>query len=73
MTDTPAQIEQLVRDRIMARKGEERFVIGAQMFESARRMMEASLPRDLSKMERRRELFRRTYGRETGLEKLIWA
>ena len=39
MTDTPAEIERLVRDKIMARSAEERFVMGAQMFESAREMV----------------------------------
>ncbi len=73
MTDTSPQIERMVRDRIMAKTGEERFVIGTQMFDSARKMMAASLPSDLSETERRRELFRRTYGNKTGLEKLIWA
>lgn len=73
MTDTPPQIERMVRDQIMARTGEERFLMGAQMFESAREMIKASLPRGLSDVERKRELFRRTYGGETGIEKLIWA
>jgi hypothetical protein len=73
MTDTPPEIERMVRDRLMARSGEERLAMGAQMFESAREMVNASLPPGLSETERRRELFRRTYGNETGLEKLIWA
>jgi hypothetical protein len=57
----------------MALSGEERFIMGAKMFDSARAMMKASLPAGLSEAERRRELFRRTYGTETGIEKLIWA
>jgi hypothetical protein len=73
MTDTPPEIERMVRDRLMARSGEERLAMGAQMFESAREMVNASLPPGLSETERRRELFRRIYGKETGLEKLIWA
>ena len=72
MTDTPPAIEQLVHSALMARSGEERLMMAAQMFESARAMMMASLPRDLSEVERQRELFRRTYGTETGIERLIW-
>jgi hypothetical protein len=72
MTDTPPEIERMVRDKLMARSGEERFVMGAQMFESACAMVKASLSPGLSETERRRELFRRIYGIETGIEKLIW-
>ena len=64
MTDTPPEIERMVRDKIMARSGEERFIIGAQMFESAREMVKASLPRELSQTEQRRLLFKRIYGKE---------
>ncbi len=64
MTDTPPEIARLVREKLMALSGEERFVMGAQMFESAREMVLASLPRDLSSAERRRQLFQRLYGKE---------
>lgn len=64
MTDTPPEIERMVRDRIIARSGEERFIMGAQMFDSAREIIKASLPRDLSETEQRRLLFKRIYGRE---------
>ncbi len=64
MTDTPPEIERMVRDKIMARSGEERFIIGAQMFDSAREMVKASLPRELSQTEQRRLLFKRIYGEE---------
>ena len=72
MTDTSPEIERLVRDKLMARSGEERFVMGALMFDSAREMVKASLPPGLSDLEQRRELFRRFYGTKTGIEKLIW-
>lgn len=72
MTDTPPEIERMVKARLMARSSEERFIMGAQMFESAREMVKASLPPGLSEMEHRQELFRRIYGTETGIEKLIW-
>ena len=64
MTDTPPEIERMVRDKIMARSGEERFIIGAQMFDSVREMVKASLPRELSQTEQRRLLFKRIYGKE---------
>lgn len=64
MTDTLPEIERIMRDKLMARSGEERFVMGAQMFDSAREMVKASLPPDLSEMEQRRQLFKRIYGME---------
>jgi len=73
MTDTPPEIERMVREKLMARSGEERFVMGAQMFESVREMMKASLPRGLSEAEQRRQLFKRLYGDELGLELSILA
>ena len=64
MTDTAPEIERIMRDKLMALSGEERFVMGAQMFESAREMVKASLPRGLSEADERRQLFKRLYGRE---------
>jgi hypothetical protein len=72
VTDTPPEIERMVREKIMARSGEERFIMGAQMFDSAREMVKASLPRDLSETERRRLLLKRIYREEIDLGKLIW-
>ena len=54
----------MVRDKLMALSGEERFVMGAQMFESACEVVKASLPHGLSEVELRRQLFRRLYGKE---------
>jgi hypothetical protein len=62
MTDTSPEIQGLVRDRLMARSGAERFRMGVEMFEAARRMILASLPPDLPENERRALLFRRIYG-----------
>ncbi len=53
-----------MRDKIMARSGEERFIMGAQMFDSAREMVKASLSGGLSEAEQRRQLFKRIYGEE---------
>ena len=68
MTDTPPQIERMVRERIMKRSGEERFVMGAEIFDSAIEMVKASLPPGLPLAERRRQLFKRIYGREIDTE-----
>jgi hypothetical protein len=46
----------------MAKSGAERFRIGVEMFEAARRMALASFPADLSEEERKRRLFERLYG-----------
>jgi hypothetical protein len=64
MTDTTEEIKQLVRERIMARSSAERFVIGAEMFDSALAIVKASLPANLSSTEYRRQLFKRLYGLE---------
>ena len=62
MTDTPPEITELVRQKLMARSGEERFLMGARMFEAARAMALASLPDSLSPEELKRRLFQRLYG-----------
>ena len=62
MTDTLPEIERMVREKIMARSGEERFVMGALMFDAAREMILASFPSDLPKDEIQRRLFARLYG-----------
>jgi hypothetical protein len=62
MTDTPPEIAEMVRARLMARSGAERFRMGVEMFEAARRMVLASLPVGLSETECRRQLFERLYG-----------
>jgi hypothetical protein len=67
MTDTPPEIDRIMRDKVMARSGEERFIMGAHMFDAACEMMKASLPPGLSKAEQRRQLFKRIYG-----EELMW-
>ena len=64
MTDTPPEIKRRVRELIMARSGEERFVMGTEMFEAARAMVLASLPATLSDAERKRQLFKLIYGME---------
>jgi hypothetical protein len=62
MNDTPPEIARIVRARLMARPGAERFRMGVEMFEAARRVVAASLPADLPEAERRQRMFERIYG-----------
>lgn len=62
MNDTSPETAELVRQKLMARSGEERFVMGALMFDAARAMVLASLPVGLPPDELKRQLFRRLYG-----------
>jgi len=62
MTDTSPEIAEMVRARLMALSGAERFRMGAQMFDAARRMVLASPPAGLTEIERKRRLFERLYG-----------
>jgi len=62
-SDTPPEIAGLVRQKLMARSGSERFVMGARMFDAARAMVLASLPPGPAPAELKRQLFQRIYGR----------
>ena len=62
MTDTPPEIAEMVRKRLMTFSGSERFMMGVRMFDAARRMVIASMPAELSGFERKRFLFERIYG-----------
>lgn len=62
MNDTPPVIEAMVRELQMSRSGEERMMMGARMFDAAREMIIASLPKDLPPDEFKRRLFERIYG-----------
>jgi hypothetical protein len=62
MTDTSPEIAEIVRQKLMARSGEERFLMGVRMFDAARDVVLASLPAGLSSEELKRQLFQRLYG-----------
>jgi hypothetical protein len=68
VTDTRPEIGRMVQDKIMARSGEERFIMGAEMFDSALEVIKASLPKNLSETETRRLVFKRIYGKELKIE-----
>lgn len=61
MNDTSPEIAELVRQKLMARSGAERFVMGARMFDAARTVALASLPPGLSPLEIKQRLFERLY------------
>lgn len=61
----------MVRDRIMNLSGAERFVIGARMFESARAIVLASLPENISEPDRKRILYERFYGEPLPNDSLV--
>ena len=62
MNDTPPEVKQMVRDRLMALSGEERFCMGSRMFDAARRMVLASFSDGLRETERKRRLLQRICG-----------
>lgn len=62
MSDTPPEVEKRVREMMMARSGVERLIMGASMFDAARSIVLASLPKDLPEEELKRMLFERIYG-----------
>jgi hypothetical protein len=61
MNDTSPVAERIVRERMMAISGEERFLMGAGMFEAARTMVLASAPQGMSSSDLRVFLLRRFY------------
>ena len=64
MTETSPEIALLVRTRLMALSGEERFLMGVRSFEAARSIVLASLPPDLTETDRKRLLYKRIYGED---------
>ena len=68
MSDTPPEVAEMVRARLMALSGAERFRMGVEMFEAARRLILASFPADLTEAQVRRRLFERLYGMPLPIE-----
>ncbi len=62
MDDTSPEVKALYYAMLMRLTPEERFIRGALMFDAAREMVLASLPKDLSPAELRRRLYERIYG-----------
>lgn len=64
MSDTPPEIADLMRARLLERTGAERVVMGSQMFDAARAIVLASFPPGLSEIEIKGRLCERLYGME---------
>lgn len=62
MNDTSSDVEKMLRDRYMQLSGSERVIIGAGMYETARKIVLSSFPKDLPEQEKRRLLYERFYG-----------
>jgi len=62
MNDTTPEFAKRVRERYLALAPADRVSLCADMFETARALVEASLPAGLDPIERRRRICRRFYG-----------
>ncbi len=64
MSDTSRKMEHIVTERYRQMSPHQRMQIASSMFETARAIVESSLPPDLSRRERRLAFARRMYGDE---------
>jgi len=71
MNDTDPQIAEMVRRRLMERSGAERVLMGSQMFDVAKAMVLASLPKGLTELEIKARLCERLYGDEVDVNAFI--
>jgi len=71
MNDTPPEIVALVRERVLARSGAERVLMGSRMFDVARAMVLASFPSGLSEIEIKGRLCERLYGNEVEVQAFV--
>lgn len=62
LMDTTREIEELQNELWMKRTPQERASFASSMFASCRKAIIASLPKDLSEKEFKRQLYFRTYG-----------
>ena len=62
MNDTTPEFRRLLRERFQALSPVDRVRMCADMFETARQIVEASLPAGLNEQERRYQICRRFYG-----------
>jgi hypothetical protein len=61
MNDTAPEIAAYVDSRYAAMSPETRFLIGIRMFDTARELMDASIPDAIKGVDRRRAICRRLY------------
>jgi len=62
MKDTTPEIEKLQFEMMMRKSSNERIALACEMFMSSRQLFLASLPKELSEKELKKQLFYRTYG-----------
>ncbi|MCG3160278.1 MAG: hypothetical protein JMDDDDMK_01347 [Acidobacteria bacterium] len=71
MNDTSPEIAELMRDKMLARSGAERVLMGSRMFDVAREMALASFPPGLSEIEIKARLCERFYGDEVDVRAFV--
>jgi hypothetical protein len=71
MNETSAAVAQLVADHHRDMTPEERLHVAASLYETARTIVDSSLPQDLTREERRLAIARRFYGDELSEAALI--
>lgn len=64
MNDTSDLIKEKLEANYASISGEEKLLMALSMFETARALVIASLPKDISESELRKELFLRFYGND---------
>ena len=62
LKDTTREIEELQNELWMKRTPQERARFASAMFAAARNVIIASLPKDLSERELKKQIYKRTYG-----------
>ena len=71
MNDTSPEIAALVRERLLARSGAERLLMGSRMLDAARALVLASFPSGLSDIEIKGRLCERLYGNEVDVQGFV--
>ena len=71
MNDTTKDTAAIVRERLLARPGAERVVMGSRMLDVARTIALASFPPGLSEIETKGRLCERLYGNEVNVAAYI--
>ena len=62
LADTPDDLNKHLFDRMMAKTGEERLIIGCSMNDAARKLVWSGIPEGLDESKRRELFFLRFYG-----------
>ncbi|MGH9905127.1 MAG: hypothetical protein ACRD8U_06015 [Pyrinomonadaceae bacterium] len=71
MNDTPKEIVEFMRQKLLALSGAERVMMGSRMFDAARAIMLASFPSGNSELETKRQLCERLYGKEVDVAAFV--